>query len=337
MKAREGDVIRDLNGMLFDVKGLAHPRTKIIAFPRFIPDSHGNRVHAKIAYKKIYGISERFNFLEKHFPQYIVYDPVFGEKLCEVPIKNVKRHHQPANHLQQLRHAKRLDKLEKDALDFLKLLKATARIFWNKIGISGSLLVKLHTTNSDIDPVIYGSENCRKVHETLKFFTENTKNSVKPYTLEELQKLYEFRVKDTAMSFEDFVRTESRKVLQGKFKSREYFIRFVKDWNEVEENYGTVQYRNVGHARIRAEIADDAESIFTPCVYKIENAQVLEGSQNKVIREIVSFRGRFCEQAKTGESVIAQGKVEHVKDTKRNSEHFRLLLGNKPSDYMILA
>jgi len=337
MKAREGDVLRDLNGIIFDVKGLVHPPDKIIAFPRFIPDSYGNRIHGKGTYKKIYSISERFKFLEQNFPQYIFYDTVFDEKLCEVPLENVKHHYQPVNCLCQLLNCDRLDDLESDALSFLELLKNQAVISWSKIGISGSLLVELHTQSSDIDPIVYGSENCRKVYEALKSLTQDAKSNVKKYANKELQKLYEFRVRDTAMSFEDFVRTESRKVLQGKFKSREYFMRFVKYWNEVQEKYGTVQYKNVGYARIKAEIEDGSEAIFTPCSYKLKNVEILNGTSVYSIEEIVSFRGRFCEQARTGEVVIAQGKVERVTDKRQNREHYRLLLGNKPSDYMVLA
>jgi predicted nucleotidyltransferase len=137
-------------------------------------------------------------------------------------------------------------------------------------------------------------------------------------------------------SFEDFIRTESRKALQGKFMGRDYFVRFVKDWNEVNERYGDVRYMNVGYARIEATIADDSESIFTPCAYKINDVQVLEGPSVEHVEQVASFRGRFCEQARTGETVVAQGKVERVTDTRRKREYFRLLLGNKPSDYMIL-
>ncbi|MGC9345680.1 MAG: hypothetical protein ACP5ER_02660, partial [Candidatus Bathyarchaeales archaeon] len=84
-------------------------------------------------------------------------------------------------------------------------------------------------------------------------------------------------------------------------------------------------------------VVDDSESIFTPCVYKISDVRVLEGKKLEPIKEIASFRGRFCEQARIGEVVIAQGKVERVIDDRQNREYFRLLLGNKPSDYMILA
>jgi predicted nucleotidyltransferase len=92
----------------------------------------------------------------------------------------------------------------------------------------------------------------------------------------------------------------------------------------------------MGHAKIKAEIEDDSEAIFSPCCYKIKNVSTREGVRFP-IEEIASFRGRFCEQARVGEVVIAQGKVEQVTDNKQRLEYFRLLLGNKPTDYMILA
>jgi len=336
MRAREGDILKDLNGIIFDVKGLVHPPSKVIAFPRFIPDSGGDRKHESIAYRKIYKISERFKFLERNFPHYIVHDPDFDETLCEVPIESMKKHYQPNNRLMELRCSKRLDLVEKDALEFLKLLKDYSNVSWSKIGVTGSLLVNLHTPSSDIDPIVYGSQNCLKVYSALQSMLKNADTSIKPYTREDLKALFDFRSKDTSMNFEDFVRVESRKVLQGKFKSRDYFIRFVKDWDEIDEKYGDIHYKNVGYARVKAVVEDDLEDIFTPCTYKIKNVDVLDGVHFP-IEEIASFRGRFCEQARNGEVIIAQGKVEKVRDSRQNREYFRLLLGSKPSDYMILG
>jgi len=139
------------------------------------------------------------------------------------------------------------------------------------------------------------------------------------------------------MSFEDFVKVESRKAFQGKFMRTDYFVRFVKNWSQATERYGDVCYKNSGYARITASVADDSEALFTPCTYRIENVQVVDGAKVEPIKEIVSFRGRFCEQAKTGEAVNAQGKVEKVTDTRNNSEYYRMILGNKPSDYMVLS
>jgi len=334
IRAREGDLIEAFDGALFDVKGFVHPPNKLIAFIRYVPDPTGDRKRDGVTYRKVYALSERYALLKRAFPQYLVYDPVFDELLCEVPIEDVKKHYQPINHLEGLRHKGASDETERLALTFIELLKDNMRVPWRKLGISGSILVGLHTSTSDIDPIIYGSESCRKVHAALKTLLGDEKSHAKAYDLEGLRGLFDFRSGDTATVFEDFVRTESRKVLQGKFMGRDYFIRCVKDWDEVKEQYGTVRYRTEGYAKIKAQVTDDSEAIFTPCRYGIENVEILEGAHVKPIREIASFRGRFCEQAEKGEGVIAQGKVERVQGVERNV-HYRLLLGNQKSDFMI--
>ena len=336
IKAREGDLLETTDNILFDVKGLVHPSNRVVAFLRYVPDPDGDRERAGMRYRKVYALSERYALLGQAFPQYLVYDPVFNERLCEVPFEAVKQHHQPTHRLQDLRYKDELDEVERTALRFAELLKENAGVPWSKLGISGSILVRLHTSTSDVDPTVYGSETGNKVYSTLRQMLGDRKSLLKPYSLEELKELFDFRSKDTITSFEDFVRTDSRKALQGKFMGRDYFVRFVKDWNEVKEQYGTILYKPVGYAKIKAKVMDDSEAIFTPCCYRIENAEILEGPHVKPIEEIVSFRGRFCEQAKSGEVVIAQGKVERVQ-REGHREHFRLLLGNKVSDHMILA
>ena len=336
IKACEGDVIETIDNIFFDVKGMVHPPGRVVAFIRFVPDPNGDRKRNGKTYRKVYALSERYTLLRKAFPQYLVYNQVFNEHLCEVPVKTLKHHYKPVNRLRELRQGDKLDEAESQALRFVELLKKTANVSWSKLGISGSILVKLHTEASDIDPVVYGSETCYKVYSALGSLLKDSEGSVKPYSLRQLKELFDFRSKDTAMRFEDFVRTESRKVLQGKFMGRDYFIRCVKDWNEIEEKYGTILYKPVGYAKIKAKVIEDSEAIFTPCRYKINSMEILEGTRIEAIEEIVSFRGRFCEQAKKGETVIAQGKVEKLqKEGER--EHYRLLLGSKVSDHMILA
>jgi len=336
MKAREGDFIETFGDLLFDVKGLMHPPNRIIAFIRYFPDKKTEREKNGKSYGKVYSLLKRYTLSKERHPQYLVYNSVFDEELCEVPVDAVKKHYKPAEKLRELRRSDSLDMLESLALRLAKLLKETANIPWDAIGISGSIMVSLHTPSSDIDPIVYGSENCRRVYSALKKLLNDKHEPFKPYTRKDLKVLFDFRSKDTIMSYEDFVRSESRKVLQGKFLKRDYFIRFVKDWSEVGEEYGDVHYVNVGYARVKATVIDDSESIFTPCIYKVSDVQVLEGPQITPVEEIASFRGRFCEQAGNGEVVIAQGKVELVTDNRKNREYFRLLLGNKPSDYMIL-
>jgi predicted nucleotidyltransferase len=336
VKALEGDLIENLRRAIFDVKGLVHPPNSIIAYPRFIPDPSANRKRKKALYRKIYSLTERFEFLQQNFPHYLVNDPVFGTTLCEIPVKDVVKYYRPVEKLRRIRSSKSLGALEHRALQLAELLKEKANIPWNTLGISGSIMVGLIATDSDIDPVIYGSQSCLKAHAALENLLRGKREPLRPYAQKDLRNLFEFRSKDTAMNFQDFVRTESRKVMQGKFNGTEYFVRFVKNWNETDENYGDVCYENLGYARIKATVADDSEAIFTPCKYDVERVMIIEGPR-LAISEIASFRGRFCEQARTGETVVAQGKVERVRDNRRNREYFRILLGNTPSDYMVLA
>jgi predicted nucleotidyltransferase len=336
MKAREGDLIESEANLIFDVKGLVHPPNRVVAFIRYFPNEKGNRTREGKHFDKVYSLPRRYALLKERFPEYLVYDPVFDETLCEVPAENVKEIYKPADKLQEMRKSKNLDPVQNKALRFAELLKESAGIKWNNLGISGSIMVGLHTTESDIDPVVYGSENCRKVYSALKSMFENGNESVKAYSKQDMKALFDFRSRDTAIGFEDFVRTESRKMMEGKFDATDYFVRFVKDWNEIDEKYGDVQYKNIGNARIEATVIDDSESTFTPCNYKIENVRLLEGSKVDHIDEITSFRGRFCEQAKKGETVAAQGKVERVTHRKKNTEHFRLLVGGRHADHIVL-
>jgi len=336
IRAREGDIIETTDKILFDVKGLAHPPDRIIAFPRFVPDLKADRKRGQVRYRKIYALSDRYALLKKSFPNYLVYDPVFDEHLCEVPLDAVRRHYRPVDHLHKLRRSHQVDELEKQAIQLMERLKEASNVSWSHLGLSGSLLVKLHTPTSDVDPVVYGSKSCCRVYSALKSLLKKGISPLRSYRPNELEKLFDFRSKDTCTSFEDFVRTESRKVLQGMFMERDYFVRFVKGWNEVEEEYGTIRYKSLGYAKIEAEVVDDSQMIFTPCCYGVDNVKVVEGPRVEPLGEIVSFRGRFCEQARNGETVIAQGKIERVQKMS-TCEYYRLLLGSRLSDHMILA
>lgn len=334
MKFREGDFIESRNGLIFDVKGFVHPPDRVVAFIRYFPDPEGERTKKALTYGKVYSLSQRYALLKERFPRYLVYDPVFDETLCEVPTKDVKRRFDPIQKLRKLRQSKSLDAVENSVVQLASLLKERADVPWNKIGITGSVMIDLRNPESDIDLIVYGSENCRKVHGALRDMLAEGDTPLRRYDQDELKRLFDFRSKDTETSFENFVRTETRKVMQGKFGDRDYFMRFVKDWNEINEQYGQISYRNIGCAELTATIADDEESIFTPCRYGLDEVRILKGTQTQDLTDIVSFRGRFCEQALKGETVIARGKVEAFRKAGVNHNSSRLLVGNRTSDFM---
>ena len=314
MLAREGDLIKHKSGVIFDVKGLIHPEGKVIAFPRYIPDPEGPRHGKDASYGKVYSLGDRFNFLKQHLPHLIVFDEVFGETMCEVPTDEIIQLYQPQEKLASLKAGTPKNIFEEKALELATDLQKESGIPWSAIGVSGSILAGLTTTTSDIDPLVYGEENCRKAYAALQRMLKEGHPNFKPYTKEELKTLYDFRSKDTHMSFEDFQRVEKRKAFQGMYMGTDYFVRFVKEWYELHEHYGDVCYANAGYAKITAQVSNKNEALFTPCIYELEKVRVLEGPRLMPIKEVSSFRGRFCEQAEVNEQITAQGKVELVTD-----------------------
>jgi predicted nucleotidyltransferase len=333
---REGDLIESLDNIFFDVKGVVHPLNRVVAFIRYVPDPNGFREKQGRTFNKYYALDKRYDLLKEKYPQYLVDDTVFNTTLCEVPTADIKKHYQPAKGLENLRKRDSLDETESAALQFMEVLKENIEVPWSKLGVSGSVLIGLQTATSDIDLIVYGVETGRKVAETMKQILQDKTSPIKAYDLGGLRELYEFRSKDTNVSFEDFVRTDIHKVSHGTFLGKDFFIRFVKEPNEITEQYGDVIYKPEGRARIRATIMDDSESLFTPCSYKLGNVEILEGTKKVNIDEIASFRGRFCEHAKQGETVVAEGKLERLQQ-KGERDRFRLLLGSMPADHMILV
>jgi predicted nucleotidyltransferase len=331
VRFREGDFVESKEGLIFDVKGVLHPPERVIAFVRYIPSRDGDRARRGVKYRKIYELSSRYDFLTTHYPQYLVQDEVFGACVNAVPLHDLVHHYQPQDKIRQLLRNNQIDGVEHDAVDFITLLREASHIAVANMGVSGSILVGLHTAKSDIDVTIYGRANGFILRDTLKALLREEKG-VKAYDRDFLRRRYAIRQRNTPVSVQDYVFHESRKSSQGTFKGRDFFLRYVKDWHEVTERYGDAIYRTRGYTTIMGRVLDDAESLFTPCTYPLGDVEVLEGTAAP-ITEVASFRGRFCEQAVRGEWIVAQGKLERV--SRKGQIHHRLLLGNDPRDYMV--
>lgn len=308
-----------------------HPPSGTIGFLRYLPDPTGGRFRGEVAYSKVYGIAERLEVVRRRFPHYLHSDSFLGELVCLIPHQMVTIHYRPVAFLRDLRQRGPRDALESDALAFSRIIRQEAETPWQNFGISGSILLGLHNETSDLDLVFYGETLCRRVYETMRRLVKTGKD-IRGYNETELLRLYDFRVRDTKIGLEEFLRNERKKIMQGKFRQRDYFLRFVKDWSEVHAKYGDEICRNVGYGKFRFVVTDSSEAIFTPNSYLVK--QVSPPETNEVtIRQIMSFRGRFCEQAAEGDLVEAQGKIESVDG--RGERFFRLVMGGIKTDYMV--
>ncbi len=340
-KCIEGDYIetRDDN-LFFDVKGLLHPNDRKICFLRFYPDSAGDRIKNDLKYKKIYDLEERYKFLKKKFPNYLFISKEIDLELQGVKLEEIKQIYTPRDYFKRLIKYGILTPLERNSLELCQLIINECGIKKESVGISGSCMIGLNKPDSDIDIIIYGTNTSLKLQNKLELLFKKS-SQCRKYTIKEYKNHYNWRFGGSNIDFEDFLRSEKRKLHQGKFNGIDFFIRYIKSPNDWKGDFYDYKYKNYGRVRIKAKILDDSDSIFTPCSYKIEDIKILDQDIKKKkinsrdIKEVCSFRGRFCEQAKKGEKVLVEGKLEGVQ-FKNDEVFYRVLLTNQVQDKMII-
>jgi uncharacterized protein len=336
-KAVESCYLETREGLFFAVKGFEHPPDRWIAVLRYAPDPEaGTRQKNGRSFRRLYHFAEQEQFLRTSYPQYLAYDPVFQTTMQSVPGNRVQRIYDPIRRLRELARARPGQGIEEDTAAFADLLQREAGVPASALGVTGSLLIGLHTESSDLDIVAYGMQNCIMIHHALhRLLDGQVHRDLRRLDAKGVEELYAQRVTDTHMAFPEFVNLEKRKVNQGSFRGRPYFIRFIKTPSEAGEIYGDRTYVPLGRAAVAGSVIDDREAIFTPCRYVLSDVRCLEGLSVSDLDEVVSFRGRFCEQARTGESVMAAGTLELVQDNRGNVRH-RLLLGNSSQDTLVV-
>ncbi|MHA1913515.1 MAG: hypothetical protein ACW986_08115 [Promethearchaeota archaeon] len=337
----EGDYIESKNSNLFfDVKGLLHPDDYIICFLRFFPHSDGERIKNGTNFKKVYNLNERYNILRDTYPKHLFYSKELDLEIQGVKRDEIKEIYTPRAFFQELLVKNVLSLSERRSKDLCELFISEGNLSPNSIGITGSIMVGLNTEESDIDLIIYGTANSLKFQTVLKDIFERN-NNLRKYNLDEYKSHYDWRVGGSGIPFEDFLKIEKRKQHQGKYKNYDFFIRYIKSLEDWNGNFYDFKYKNYGRIKLIAEIINSEDSIFTPCSYKIEPQKILESSVKSKdfkiedLKEICSFRGRFCENAKEKEKVLVEGKLEKV-NYKNASEYFRILLTDQTKDKMLV-
>ena len=321
-------------GLIFTVKGVVHPPDRVVAYLRYVPDPRGERVRGRERYRRVYSVAEQEEALRALGLSYRVDDPALGVPVDAVPWEDVARLYDPRERLQRLRAAGPDGPLAADALALAELMRHAAGVAPTALGLTGSLLFDLHASTSDIDLVVYGEGECRRVHAALACLLDDPSSSLARPRDEELAAIHAVHREDTPLSAADFARLQAGKVNEGRFAGRPYFVRFVKLPAEVPERYGDPRFAPAGRALVEARVVDDRDALFTPCRYSISEVRYHEGARADELSEVVSFRGRFADQARAGQRVRASGSVERVVWRERR-ETTRLVVGGRPGDFLL--
>ncbi|HET89903.1 MAG TPA: hypothetical protein ENN99_04060, partial [Chloroflexi bacterium] len=339
MEIIEGFAVETTEGLIFTVKGIIQPPDRVIAYLRYVPDPRGDRQRVGVCYRRVYQFEEQLAILQADFPSYLsgAADPVLGIPVQSVPRAAINRAYDPRQRLAEISQRDANDPLEVAARDLAELLCAASGlpVSSGSVGVTGSLLFALHTPDSDLDLVVYGDAPARAVHRALLRLLDAPDPAIPVRRLhpEEMTALHAAHRPDTPLAWEDFVRLQSRKVNEFRFRERACFVRFVKRPEEAGERYGERRYEPVGAATVRARVTDDRDAIFTPCRYVVAEAMLEDGAPVADLREIVSFRGRFSDQARAGEWVVGRGSLERV-TSQRGAPYSRLVIGGQAGDYL---
>ena len=324
----EGQFVKTHNNLIFEVKGIVHPPERTIAYLRYVPNTQAYDKDTKASYIKMTDFSERTSFLSRHYPEFLWYSPVHHTVLQSVRVHDVHYVYDPIHFLESIRSMPSDNSIYAVAVDLCERLIDVSGLRWRDLGVTGSLLLGLATSASDIDLVVYGSKAAYTLHESLA--SDRSSVGLERYDGSFLLRHVEFRWGSLPRHLKQrMLEVESAKEFQGVFSGKDVFIRAVKSMKETKCEYGDLVFTPGERVSMVCRIESNLDAILTPCEYK---ATSLCGPS---ISTVVSYRGRFCEQAAVGSLVYVAGALETVFDTRSGTEVCRVIVGNDPRDCMV--
>ena len=310
MRVRPRDFIYTTDDLFFATTTYLHPEDRIMSFLRYIPDQNGDRSLNNKQYSKV-DSNQAYNFLANNFPEYLFDCEITNVQMMGVPIERVEKLLLPTNRLHEIMESQKRDKLLEKVVILAETFHDHTGISFNKMGISGSILPGLYKPNiSDIDFVIYGLKNHRTVMEAFEDIKKEN-GILKGIEGEYWKKLYNKRIKDSSLSYEEFRWYENRKNNRGILDGTLFDILQTRDWDEINGSYGATRYEPMGCIEIECTVTDSLAAFDNPAVYKVEEVKIIEGP-NIPISEVASYTHTYAGQAREGERITARGKLEKV-------------------------
>lgn len=333
---RDRDFIRTKEGFFFCVVGPYHPEDCVIAYVKYVPAKAGKWKDTNTHYQRVMraytipGLLETFNLLKTKYPQYLFHSEFYNITMTAVPHDCIAQHYKPEEKLTQLLKATKKDALQEKLVAFVAFLSEKSRVATGYFGVTGSILLDIHNPKfSDIDLTIYGLQNSLALKKTLSQIIVEPTSAVKRFEGTILDEWCRKKAEHFPLSLDDVKRVYKRKWNIGLFGSVPFSIHPAKLEEELTEEYGDKTFYPEGQVTIRAVVADDRESLFLPCVYKVRDVDVLAGKQDSAdILEVVSYESLYDSLAETGEELIAKGKLEHVLDNRNGKTYHRVLVGS---------
>ncbi|MGB8781347.1 MAG: nucleotidyltransferase domain-containing protein [Candidatus Bathyarchaeia archaeon] len=261
--------------------------------------------------EKLYTAQNYQSFLETfrhNFPSYVYFCQYRGKEVITAPLNSVKDIYVPKECLHRLAKLQTRDSLQNAALELIKLLSSESQIDTEDFGIHGSIALNMHTPKSDMDLVVYGAQNFRKVEAAINKLAEAG-----------------------TLSYMSKNRIDAARQCKGKYQGEIFMYNAVRKPEEVNSKYGTAKYHPIAPVRFCCTVKDDSEAMFRPAIYGIENYVPADrGStlrEDKVPNQVVSMIGCYRNVARRGDRIRVSGMLERVENLETGQVSHQVVVG----------
>ncbi len=325
----DGDTLATKNGFIFNTFGYEHPGDRVFAFLKYIPAEFKEFFNVHMLERtwkygetqlfraeKLYTAENYKAFIaafRKNFPDYVYYCYLRNKELITAPLNLIERVFVPRERLAALKQVKKPDSLQKMALDLINMLSEASSVSLEDFGIHGSIALDMHAPESDIDFVVYGSQDFRKVEAAITRLVNAGK-----------------------LSYIVSNRLDAARKFQGRYKDKIFMYNATRKPEEIKTRYGMFRFSSIDPVRFQCTVSDDTEAMFRPATYKITNYKPLDAPSelplDKIPDRVVSNIGCYRNIAHQGSEIKVAGQLERVETIKTGDVNYQVVVGTATSE-----
>ena len=266
--------------------------------------------------EKLYTAQNYKSFIatfRKNFPDYVYYCYLRNKELINAPLNLIEHVYVPKDCLAALAKLKQPDTLQKMALDLIHMLSQESGVDMEDFGVHGSIALNMHAPESDIDFVVYGSKNFRKVEQTIAQL-----------------------VNAGALSYIISNRLDAARKFQGRYNKKIFMFNATRKPREIKTRYGTHRFSSLAPLRFQGTVSDDTETMFRPATYKITNYKPLDAASelptDRIPDRVIANIGCYRNVARKGSTIKVAGMLERVESIKTGEVTYQVVVGTATSE-----
>jgi len=249
----------------------------------------------------------------KNFPDYLYFCPFRSKELISAPISSIEKVFVPKDCIQAIIKLPNHDRIQKMALELINLLSKESGVKLANFGMHGSIALNMHSEESDIDFVVYGSGNFRVVEEAIeRLVTAGTLRYIFGNKLDRARKF------------------------KGKYLDKIWMFTAVRLPQEVTEKYGEFRFVPVVALKFRCTVGDDSEAIFRPAIYRIKDYTPSDANselpKDQILSCILSNIGCYRNVARSGDKIRVAGTLERIESVKTGAVTYQVVVGTATSE-----